>query len=209
MTHWPTYSGWGMALCLGIGLALPVQAQPSTAPDATTYFHEAAQEYVDSNLQQALATVNQGLRIAPDDPQLRALRDAIQQKRQRSGGGSGGQEDNPQSGQNSPNANSQSNNDARGQDSDAEQSNRSPSQPSDPSQGQGGQGGNTSDDDPRRAAEEGSGTQSRPNEGETSASGLSQAQAARILRALETQEKQLLRQVLKRDRRPQRILKEW
>jgi hypothetical protein len=40
-------------------------------------------------------------------------------------------------------------------------------------------------------------------------SGLSQAQAARILRALENQEKQLLRQVLKRERRPQRVLKEW
>jgi hypothetical protein len=39
--------------------------------------------------------------------------------------------------------------------------------------------------------------------------GLSQAQAARILRALESQEKQLLRQILKRDRKPQRILKEW
>ena len=208
MTFMRDHIIWG-GLLLACVLAMPVQAQPNGTRDVTPYFHEAAQQYVASNLQQALATVNEGLRIAPDDRQLQALRDAIQQERQRSGGGSGGQQESPEGGQNAPNANTQGNNESRGQDGAPEQDNRSAGQPNSSSQGQGAQDGNASNNSEPRASEGGSGSRSGQNGDETRESGLSQAQAARILRALETQEKQLLRQVLKRDRRPQRILKEW
>jgi cobalamin biosynthesis protein CobT len=200
--------GWVSALlvCTCTGLA---QAQPNTVQEATPYFHEAAQQYVAADLQRALATVNDGLRIAPDDARLQALREAIQQQRQRSGQGGGGQDDTPQSGQSPSDGSDQSGDNSQSQNGNTEQPNRSGEQPNDPSQGEGARGGDTADAPPPDAPPESesgpvagqSGTQERPS--------LSQAQAARILRALESQEKQLLRQVLKRDRKPQRILKEW
>jgi len=201
-------TGWIIALLIGV-CAGPVQAQPSPAPAATPYFHEAAQQYVAADLQSALATVNEGLRVAPDDARLQALRDAIEQQRQRSSQGGGGQENAPQSGQNTSNGGEQSGSESQSQRGDAEQQDRSGEQANDPSQGQGAQGGDAADAPPSasadgssgQAAEQGGNLQQRPS--------LSQAQAARILRALESQEKQLLRQVLKRERKPQRILKEW
>lgn len=194
-----------LLVCTCVGLA---QAQQSPVQEATPYFHEAAQQYVAADLQQALATVNEGLRIAPDDARLQALREAIQQQRQQSGQGGGGQNDAPQSGQNTSHGGDQSGDNPQSQDGNTEQPNRSNEEPNAPSPSRSAGDGETVDPPPPNGPQSESGqavgqgsAQGRP--------GLSQAQAARILRALESQEKQLLRQVLKRDRKPQRILKEW
>jgi hypothetical protein len=201
-------TGWIAALLIGV-CAGPLQAQPTVTPEATPYFHEAAQQYVASDLQQALATVNDGLRVAPDDARLQALREAIRQQRQRSGQGGGGQENAPQSGQNASSGENQSNSESRSPQGNAEQPDRSGEQPDDPSQGQGAQEGGAADAPSPRAPDGGSGQATAQGGDQQQQPRLSQAQAARILRALEGQEKQLLRQVLKRDRKPQRILKEW
>lgn len=201
---------WGIAL-LACAVMHAVQAQPTNAQDATPYFHEAAQQYVASDLQQALVTVNEGLRVAPDDPRLQALRRAIQQERQRSGSGSGGQQESPQGGQNTQNANPQSDEETQGPQGAREQNDRSADgQPNASSQGQGAQdGSDATNPQPPSSSSAGAAGSNAARDGEVRESGLSQAQAARILRALENQEKQLLRQVLKRERRPQRVLKEW
>ncbi len=199
-------AGWIIALLSWI-CAGPVLAQPNAAQEATPYFHGAAQQYVAADLQRALATVNEGLRVAPGDARLQALRNAIEQQRRRSGQG-GGQEDAPQSGQNTSNGGDQSGRESQNQRGNAEQQDRSGEQPNDPSQGSGAQGRDGADSSPSEASDGSSGRAVKPG-GDPQQPSLSQAQAARILRALESQEKQLLRQVLKRERKPQRILKEW
>lgn len=196
-----------MMALVGALLGRPAHAQSAEASRAAPYFHEAAQQYVASDLQRALATVNEGLRVAPDDARLLALREKIRQQQRQSGSGSGGQQPSPQRGQNAPNNASQNEGDSQG----AERT-EGTQPPPDPQPGeaggQAGSDGSESGDTPPRPASEGAGAERGAMDARAE-SGLSRAQAARILRALEAQEKQLLRQVLQRDRRPQRILKEW
>lgn len=208
MTRSYAHTLWMLALIAA--LASPTQAQTSGPQTGASYFHEAAQQYLDANLQQALATVNDGLRIAPNDARLRALREKIRQQRQRQQSGSesgSAQQPSPQGGR-SPQDASNRDGEQRGQGQQP-----SPRTESSSNQQQGAQGqseGQERQEDPSAedAGERGSASVATRG-GQEQGPELSQAQAARILRALEAQEKQLLRQVQKRRRIPQRIVKEW
>jgi len=197
-------------LALIAAMASPAQAQTNGSQTGASYFHEAAQQYVDANLQQALATVNDGLRIAPNDARLRALREKIRQQRQRQQSGSesgSAQQSSPQGGR-SPQDASNREGEQRGQGQqplpEAEDPSNQQQGAQDPSEGQERREAPSAED----TGERGSASEATRS-GQEQAPKLSQAQAARILRALEAQEKQLLRQVQKRRRIPQRIVKEW
>jgi len=193
---------------MGIVLACPARAQSNDEQPGVRYFHTAAQQYIDSDLQQALATVNEGLQIDPGNPRLHALREKIRQQQQ------------------SGNRNDASEQNASRRESSAQQQNRaakrdgaSSSQQdasSDPQQQN--EQKRAPESSPQNAPDSPQSSTEQPSSGEEPASerggadngpGLSRAQAARILRALENQEKQLLRQVQKRKRRSRRIEKEW
>lgn len=206
MTRFCTLSIW-LLLLIGAAMVSPVRAQTDGPPAAASYFHEAAQQYLDANLQQALTTVNEGLRVTPDDARLLALRKKIQQQRQQSGSEGGGEQQSQQGGR-SPQNPSNRDGQQRGQG----QQSSEPGERSDRQQegAQGQSGGQEQQDGtaPEDADERGSASDAT-RAGQEQDPELSQAQAARILRALEAQEKQLLREVQKRRRIPQRIMKEW
>lgn len=213
MTRISLLSTWMLliaAVMTGLLCTRPSVAQSSVAQSRTPYFHEAAQQYLDARFDQALATVNQGLRAAPGNPRLEALREKIQQerRRQQSSSGSGGaQQQSQQGGQPPQNAGQQGGN-------QREQSTSEPGDRSDQASTEQGRSeessgeGSASADDALEPSETGQAS-GAARQGQEQGPGLSRAQAARILRALEMQEKQLLRQVQKRQRLPQRIVKEW
>lgn len=195
----------GLAL-LALALVLPARAQPSgDAQRATPYFHEAAQQYVNANLQQALATVNEGLRVAPDDARLQTLREKIRQQRQQSDSESSGPSSAPQEGNTPQNSSASDNEDARGSEPSPE-SEESEAPSSDEATEDGASGGDASVSPDQSPAD--NNMEDNPEDMEHGDE-LSRAQAARMLRALENQEKQLLRQVQRREPLSQRILKEW
>ena len=183
-----------VAVLLGIALVCPARAQSdAAAPDASSYFHEAAQQYLASDLQRALTTVDEGLRLDPGNPRLRALRDKIEQQQRSS-----------QQNDSSAPSQSQRGSSSQEQDEGQQQSGESPSQPDEAEDGE--EQGNRSGEN---AAPQDAASPGEAGERDGEASGLSTAQAMRILRALENQEKQLLRQVQKRPLRSRRIEKEW
>ncbi|WP_103026704.1 hypothetical protein [Salinibacter altiplanensis] len=172
---------------------------------ADAFFHDAAQQYVTGNTGAARRAVEAGLDVAPSDPRLRALQKKLEQQEKRRGGG-----------RQSP----------RGQQSQSQR---------DPSTGDGGQQeqSDASGKESSPQADDASGTESPPREAPGSSSAessegqargrqgddragdrrsarrLSQAQAARLLQALETQEQKLLREVQGESQEPGRVEKDW
>lgn len=67
-----------------VGLLVAIGGSHAMAQSsADSYFHEAAQQYVDGNDAAAQQAVAEGLRNAPSDPRLVALRKKLQEKKQR------------------------------------------------------------------------------------------------------------------------------
>lgn len=71
------YSFLGLALLFA---AAHLQAQ--TLSRAEDKFHAASAQYINKNLDQALATVKEGLKIKPDSEKLEALRKLLEQEKQ-------------------------------------------------------------------------------------------------------------------------------
>ena len=172
---------------------------------ADALFHDAAQRYVAGDTEAARRAVERGLEIAPSDPRLRALRKTLEQHEKRRGGGRPspqGQQSQTQRDPSRGNEGSQEQSGASGEESqsqsdDPSRSESSPSGTPDPSstgssgaKAQGRQGGD------------------RPG-ARRSARRLSQAQAARLLQALENQEQRLLREVQGESEAPSRVEKDW
>ena len=210
------------SVVVGLLLAAPVAAQST----ADSYFHEAARAYVDGDEAAARRVVAEGLEVAPDDPRLIALRNKLreggrpdggrdssstasgqrsqQEANTDSDGASEGGEDPSASDtegptQSGPQAQSRGAGPGPGARADAQRSDA----PSDPSDGQ-RQGGGSAQrpsavpPDPTRR-----GTGGRPVDT------LSRAQAERLLRALEGQERRLLRQLRPRTTERRRVEKDW
>lgn len=186
----------GMLLVLGPQLAVGQQG-----PDA--YFHEAAKHYIDEDLPAARRAVNQGLEVAPSDPRLLALRRKIEASRRRSSddGNSEGQgrraNSDSDTGQSTPSA-------------DSESRSRSKPDGQDPS-------GTREGEQEQRASADGKQTPGRQGDGSRAATAgerrpagtLSQAQAERLLRALEVQEQRLLRSLQRTNGSPPAVEKDW
>lgn len=193
-------------------------------PTADSYFHEAAQQYVAGNDAAARRAVTQGLRKAPSDPRLVALRKKLQNERRSEEKSEDASTQNKPSQQNSTQS---GNNTSEGEDnpSSSEDQDKSQSGAQDRSEqesqaergaGDGGQSGRqtgqqTGQTDP---SESFSPTESTPEQGARQGDGvprdtLSRAQAERLLQALEGQERQLLRQLQTRSATSETVEKDW
>jgi len=192
------------------------------------FFHEAAQYYVAEQKQPALQAIQEGLEVAPNHPKLLALRNKIRKQMGArpqpgdEGRDGAGQEEgessesgNPQAGEGAAgqpppeSSRDESGSDAPGERGSPQEANADPGEESDDGESETqGEAGSPSGDRPSGAPDAGQGR--GDGEGEAGRSGrLSRAQAERILDALESQEKQLLREVQKREARPRRVEKDW
>lgn len=191
-----------------VGLLLLGGAIPSAwaQSSADTYFHEAAQAYVAGEQDVALQRVEEGLEIAPSDSRLRALRETLQQDHGRSEeeNGAGARSDRQEPG-------------SRGAE------NTGPSEGVDGSE-ESPETGSEGGSDPRSTTESGDGEQRRasraaddPKQQGRVAEGmrgtpvdtLSRVQAERLLRALEGEERRVLRQLQVRSVERPVVEKDW
>jgi len=189
-----------VGLLVGAG-GTPVLGQSS----ADALFHDAAQRYVAGDTEAARRAVERGLEVAPSDPRLRALRKTLEQQEKKRGGGRPSQQGQQSQSQRDP---------SRGDQGSQEQSDAaeedSPSQSDDPSRSESSPPGTS---DPSSAGSPGEKAQGRQGADQSgarrSARRLSQAQAARILQALENQEQRLLREVQGESEESNRVEKDW
>lgn len=212
-----------MTRLLGLGcvvvcllLVPPVAAQSTADP----YFHEAAQAYVDGDEATARRAVTQGLEVAPDDPRLIALREKL-----REGGRPDGQQDSSstssgrQSGQQ---GNESSDETSEGGENPSPSDTEGPPQSGPKASSEGTESGSRPGSDAQRSdpsdgQRQGAGSARRPSADRPTRRGrggrpvdtLSRAQAERFLRALEGQERRLLRQLRPRSTTQQRVEKDW
>jgi hypothetical protein len=187
-------------------LLLPAAAHGQTAPGATAtpdaLFHRAAGHYIDGQAAQAGRLVERGLQQAPDHPRLRALREKLDEQQQQQQNGQNQQKNRQQ--QNQQQQKKQQNHQQRqnGQSQQQQQKKQDDQQrrrqQNDPQQGQQA-GQQQQDEQPQQAQQAG---RARQDE-------LSEQQAQRILQAMRSQEKQLLREAQKRERRSEPVEKDW
>ncbi len=221
------------AVCVIAWIAFPqtTQAQSIEAQAkreaGEPYFHEAAQFYVAKQKRQALRVISDGLEAAPNHPKLLALKNKLENQPGARPDQKPGESD-TQGPKQQENAEPQEGN--RGQEGENEAPQQGNEQPSPGSAGESGQQGppRPPEQNDNSGEQEGDGQPQRPGEdGEVSPDGqsggnessgtpsgesterLSREQAERILQALEGQEKQLLREVQKREARPRRVEKDW
>lgn len=202
----------------------PAQAQSS----ASTFFHEAAQQYVGGNVEAAHRTTKQGLEVDPSDPRLLALQKKLKQQDEGRGEGRSSQsgKQGRQSSQqsegrkpqgNQPNAaqrdaESRSGKD-RPQDQSSQQSGRVRDGRREPSSTR-SERSQTADRDPQSSSQtQGAETQPQNRRDGTkskrSGAVLSRTQARRLLQALGNQEEKLLRQVQGQASEETTVEKDW
>ena len=189
-------------LLLGVSGA-PVVAQSS----ADAFFHDAAQQYVDGDVEAARRSVTRGLEVAPSDPRLQALREKLttqEQERGSSGSSQRGAQNRPQSQQSKDEGNQEE------QSGESEEESRSHADSPSDQQSQSSRGGEAGS-----SAQAGDRAQNRAREAQEgsrrSTEALSRAQAARLLRALENQEIKLLREVRRQSQGQdtEAVAKDW
>jgi len=194
------------ALALGSSAARAqsVPSAPAGNEAGERYFHRAAQQYLAENIAEARRLVDEGLRAAPGHPKLTALRRKLRQEGAQPQADSTAQEQEGQSQQQGGQRQGQSQGaEDRGERSGDQgpQQQRGPQgqeSPRDPSQQPADRRGPDGQPQPRAGAQ-----------GEQPTDRLSRAQAERILRALENQEKQLLREVQRRPSPSTPVEKDW
>jgi hypothetical protein len=206
-------------ILVGLLLVAPPAAAQSTAD---SYFHEAARAYVAGDRAAARRAVTQGLQVAPSDPRLRALREKLREsgrpeRRQDSSSTSSGRRDRQNANQSSDTASE------GGEDpSQSQEEGSSRAGPRDASSGErSGQGRRSADRrSERRGPRDGEGASGQRRAearadttgrgaGGRRAATLSRAQAERLLRALEGQERRLLRQLRPRSTERRTVEKDW
>ena len=163
--------------------AAPAAAQ-NAAQNAETFFHSAAQSYIGKDLPEAKRQVEAGLNVAPSDPKLLALREKLEQQEQQQSQQSGQDQSQTQKGQQGQQDNKQK---GEQQDDQQEEGDQEGEQ----------QEGKQPPEDPQEGEQENDASEVQPGEVQPppDPSTLTEAQAERILQALQNQEKQLLREV--------------
>lgn len=194
--RWIGFIG-GLLLVLG---GTPVAAQSS----ADAFFHDAAQHYVAGDQEAARQAVERGLKVAPSDPRLLALRKKLRQQDQRGGGGDQSSQQGSQNRQQDQRSRGENAQEEQSEDS-GQESRSQANAPSDPqsSQRKGPQSTQTGQN------AQGRGSQETPDSDRRRTNALSRAQAARILQALENQERKLLREVQARSQKSTTVEKDW
>jgi hypothetical protein len=208
--------------------AQSIEAQTEAEREAgEPYFHEAAQFYVAKQKRQALRVIQDGLEEAPNHPKLLALKNKLENQpgvRPEQNAGESETEgpeqqenaepEEGESGTQEENESPQEQGEQPSPGSAGESGQQGPPRPPEPSDNSGEQEGEGQQQRPGEDGEESPDGQSGGNESSGTPSGesterLSREQAERILQALEGQEKQLLREVQKREARPRRVEKDW
>jgi hypothetical protein len=173
---------------------------------ADAYFHQAAQEYVAGNTPAARRAVKQGLAVAPSDPRLQALLQKLRQSGRSPGRQDSSSANNSNRSQQNENASADESSESNENASESEQSDAQ--QPGPRSDAQSGAGQSQSSAQNPSDGQRGADAQPRSGEGRP-VDTLSRAQAERLLRALEGQERQLLRRIQVRSATPRRVEKDW
>jgi len=204
------------ALCLTVAPALAQSGSGDAPRSADAYFHDAAQQYIAENIAAARRLVESGLDAHPSDARLQALKDQLERSQPRSSSDSSSQSQDGRSSE-SGSQGPKTADDAREGTEQGESGSASRDAPNDPSsRPQGQRPGSDAppssqeprqDGDPRSAAPPQDNGSAGP--GGRQRRSLSRAQAERILRALQGQEEQLLREVQKRSARPTPVEKDW
>lgn len=195
-------------------LLLLLAATPAEAQSVADYYHAAAQAYIGGQNAEAEQAAIAGLDLDPTDTKLQALLEKIRERNPDDSGGEQEQEnaDEQQDGE----GNEQEDAESGEQDQEAEQEGQEeqseqpegqqqPEEPSEPQDQQQGDAGAEGEQPPQTP--QGGGTQPAPFEVEPGA--MSQTEAERILRAIESDEVELLRDVQRRRARPRYIEKDW
>ncbi len=198
-----------LLLALLVPVALAQRAPQSAASDvAVERYHAGAQAFVNGDMARAKAAVDAGLRTAPANARLQALRDLIEQEQE--------QQDQQQGGQNSDQAQNESDGEEgqpgdqgeSGQDQppppdepEAEQD-QTRTQPQDPGQEQNGDDSQTGRQGDGRGGDEDVPAAAEAGE-------MSQAQAERILDAVGGEERLLLRELRRTPTRSRQSDKDW
>lgn len=196
-------AAFGGILFLLCAVATPEAVGQST-PDA--YFHRGAQAYVAGNTAAARRAVEQGLKVAPSDPQLVALREKLRQDGRSEGGqDSSSSSSGPESQQDASSASDEA---SSGEEEPSESGTEEQAQPGAEDRSTGtsqasGQQSQRSAEASVRADTMGRGGSGRPVDT------LSRTQAERLLQALEGQERQLLRRHRTQEAKPRRVEKDW
>lgn len=205
-----------VGVLLGLGVC-SAGAQSSV----DSYFHEAAQQYVDGNQAAARRAVAEGLRTAPSDPRLLALRKKLEEsdrpKDRQQQSSSSAQQSQQNSNQSSDTASKDKGKASQSSDQGASQSGQADR--SDESAMAGQQSG--SNEASRREAgrpdslanssslSESTPEPERRGQGGSPRDTLSRAQAERLLQALEGQERRLLRELQTRSATQESVEKDW
>ena len=185
-------------------VSTPAQAQSS----ADAFFHDAAQQYVNGNLEAARRAVQRGLETAPSDPRLQALQKKLAQQEKRRGGEGASQQgaQNQQQREKSRGQNAQQEQSREGGQENRSQADASSDQ--DASRRSETQSNQARDNAQDRNAQP-RGSQDAPGGDGRQMSALSRVQAARLLQALENQEMKLLREVQVRAQEGATVEKDW
>lgn len=193
-------------------LALALTALPVRAQDAGEFFHEGAQAYAHEEMAQAEQAVEQGLRLAPDDPKLLALKQKLEQQQQQQQQNQQNQDQQQQDQQQQENQEQQ----------DEQQQNQQDPQEQQDQQSQQEQNEQQRDEQEQQDEQQPQEQQGQPDDEQQQEetpqpqdlspeelNKLSEEQALRILQALEQDEEKLLREVLKPKARARRVEKDW
>jgi hypothetical protein len=190
-----------VAVCLLAGA--PVVAQST----ADAYFHEGAQAYVAGDRAAARRAVERGLEVAPTDPRLIALRTKLRQSGRPEGQRDSSATASGRRSQQSENAPSDEATEGGEDPSPSENEGPPQSGPRDPASAEASRPGQRQAS--RRPTDGAPQAEARRRGGGRPVDTLSRAQAERLLRALEGQERQLLRQLRTRSARRQQVEKDW
>ena len=211
-------TAWVLAVVLCL-TALPTLAQSDTDDSprsADAYFHDAAQQYIAENIAEARRLVEAGLDAHPSDARLTALQDKLERTQPRSSSDSSAQNQGGRSSE-SGSQGPKTKDDAQEGTDEGEEGSKSRDSSTDPSsRPQGQRPGPDAPPSSQQRSQSGDPGAAAPPRGDGSAGkggqqrrSLSRAQAERILRALQGQEEQLLREVQKRSARPTPVEKDW
>ncbi|MEP0546671.1 MAG: hypothetical protein ABJF88_07055 [Rhodothermales bacterium] len=198
-------------------LLLFLAAAPAGAQSVADYYHAAAQSYIGGENAEAERAAEAGLALAPNDAKLQALLDKIRERNPDDSGGEeqqdeadeqrdgeGEEQDDAQSGEQEQEDKASDGEQDEGQQQEGEQQPEEPSEqePSEQQQSDAGAEGEQEPADPQGGGTTPSPFDVKPGE-------MSRAEAERILRAVESDELELLRDVQRRRARPRYVEKDW
>jgi Ca-activated chloride channel family protein len=194
-------------------LLILLAAAPAGAQSVADYYHAAAQAYIDGENADAEQAAEAGLAIDPTDAKLQALLEKIRERNPDDSGGEqeqddaenqedgeGEQQEQAQNGEQDPEAESEGQDEQQQPEGEQQQ----PEEPSEQNEQQGDAGaeGEQEPQEPQGGGSQGTPFEVKPGE-------MSQADAERILRAIESDELELLRDVQRRRARPRFVEKDW